>query len=225
MSDTRDLVILDVDGTLVDANYLHALAWLRAFEANDHRIPTYRIHRTIGMGGDKLVEELLGAQVEEKEGDALRKAWQKEYDKLSDEAYPLPGASELIRSVHERGFLVAIASSGEKDAVEKAIKSLDVDDYIDAIVSSADVEASKPDADLVHAAIDKVSADRAVMVGDTVYDVSAAAKAGLGCVSVLTGGFGAAELRDSGAEKVLDDLTDANDLDWGALVRTPTASE
>ncbi len=216
---TRDAILFDIDGTLVDSTYHHALAWHRAFTRYDVDVPMWRVHRTIGMGGDKLVEEVAGAEVEEKLGDDLRDAWSEEYAKVETEVDPLPGASDLVRRLADEGYVVALASSGEKGFSENALASLGVEEQVHTLVTSADVEASKPDPDLIGVTLEKVSPDRAVFVGDTPYDVEAAAKAGLGCVALLTGGFSKAELEEAGATLVVESLTELDDADWSSLMK------
>jgi HAD superfamily hydrolase (TIGR01549 family) len=217
---SRDAILFDIDGTLVDSTYHHAFAWHRAFARYEVDVPMWRVHRTIGMGGDKLVAEVAGQHVENEHGDDLRDAWSEEYAKVETEVDPLPGASELVHRLAGEGYVVALASSGEKHFSENAVKSLGIEDDVHTLVTSADVEASKPDPDLIGVALEKVEATRAVFVGDTPYDVEAAAKAGLGCVAVLTGGFSRAELEEAGASLVVEDLTELDGVDWSTLMKT-----
>ena len=220
MSDSpRDAILFDIDGTLVDSTYHHALAWHRAFTRYDVDVPMWRVHRTIGMGGDKLVGEVAGDEVEEKLGDDLRDAWSEEYAKVEPEVDPLPGAVELVGRVADAGYLVALASSGEKEFSENAVELLGVAEHLGTLVTSADVEDSKPDPDLIGVTLHKVQPARAVFVGDTPYDVEAAARAGLGCVALLTGGFSRSELEEAGAALVVESLTDLYDADWSSLMK------
>ena len=227
MSDdlSRDVVMLDIDGTLVDSTYLHARAWARAFARHGHVVPDWRIHRAIGLGGDKLVPELLGEDAERDHGDEVRDAWGEEYAALADEAHPLPGAAELVRTLHDQGWLVAAASSGEERFATPALESLGVSDLLDVVVTNAEVEQSKPSPDLLGVTLEQVGADRGVMVGDSIYDIEAASRIGLACVAVRTGGFGRAELEAAGAAYVIDDLTSAGEVDWAALMRAPDQRE
>ena len=140
---------LDVDGTLVDSTYHHAMAWHRAFAMIELRQPLWRIHRRIGTGGDHLVSAVAGEEVEARLGDDLRRAWGTEYDKLIVEVIPLPGAADLIRSLKEKGFPVALASSGPREHTECSADLLGVKDLVDAITSSADADSSKPAADIL----------------------------------------------------------------------------
>ena len=214
-----DAILFDIDGTLVDSTYHHAFAWHRAFTRHEVDVPMWRVHRTIGMGGDKLVAEVAGEDVEARHGDDLRDAWSEEYSKVETEVDPLPGATDLVRRLHDDGYIVALASSGEKKFSENAVKALDVADAVHTLVTSADVEASKPDPDLIGVTLEKVRAHRAVFVGDTPYDVEAAARAGLGCVAVLTGGFSRAELEEAGARLVVESLTELDDVEWSTFFK------
>jgi HAD superfamily hydrolase (TIGR01509 family) len=196
--------ILDVDGTLVDTNYHHALAWFRALRKHDLVIPLWRIHRHIGMGGDQIVAALCGEEVERTVGDDVRAAEGEEYSSMIDEVQLLPGARELVQELHERGCTIVLASSAKRGEVEHYLQLLDVEDAIDGYTTSADVDRTKPHPDLVQTALAKVGARRAVLVGDTTWDCQAAARAGIETIALLTGGFGADELRAAGARAVFE---------------------
>ena len=198
--------ILDVDGTLVDTNYHHAIAWYRAFRRHDLVLPIWRVHRHIGMGGDQLVEALAGEEVEREKGDDIRDAEKELYGELIDEVEPLDGAAALIRDLKERGHAVVLASSAKEDEVDHYLDLLDARDVADGWTTSADVEATKPEPDLVQAAVEKSGSEDAVMVGDSTFDCEAAERAGLKTVAVLTGGFSEQELRDAGAVEVFDSI-------------------
>ena len=205
-------VILDIDGTLVDTNYHHALAWYRAFRRNGEQLPIWRIHRHIGMGGDHLVAALCGDRVEDEKGEAIRDAEREVYMGLIDEVEPLRGARDLIAGLKDRGLVVVLASSAKADEVEHYLDLLDARDLADGWTTSADVEATKPEPDLVTTALQKAGTESAVMVGDSTWDCEAAKRAGIATVAVLTGGFSAAELRDAGAARVyhsVDELRDS----------------
>lgn len=201
-------VLLDLDGTLVDANYQHALAWFRALRGRGIVVPIWRLHRHIGMGGDQLVAAVAGDDVERRLGDDLRDAQHAEFLKMRGECEPLEGARELLVELHERAASVVLASSASQDDVEHFLGVLDADDVIDAWTTSDDVERSKPHPDIVHAALEKTNADRAVMIGDSRWDVEAAARAGLETICVLTGGWSKQELAVSGASGVFESLVD-----------------
>ena len=171
-----DTAIFDVDGTLVDTNYQHALAWFRAFRRYDITRPMWRIHRGIGMGGDLFVSEVAGREVEEAHGDDLREAWAEEFDQLIGEIQPFEGAHELLAEVKERGFRLVLASSGKTEHVEAFLDLIDGKSLADAWTTSDDVEKSKPEPDIVAAALAKVEGASGIMVGDSIYDAQAAAK-------------------------------------------------
>jgi HAD superfamily hydrolase (TIGR01509 family) len=198
------IFILDVDGTLVDTNYHHVIAWSRAFRRQDVTVPLWRIHRHIGMGGDQLVSAVAGGEVEESLGDEIREAQSQEYKQLIDEVRSMEGSRELIEDLKDAGGVVVLASSAKDWEVEHYLELLDVKELVDDWTTSADVEQTKPDPDLVHAALDKADCDpgEAVMIGDTVWDVEAAKRAGVETLAVLTGGFSKAELLEAGAKQV-----------------------
>jgi HAD superfamily hydrolase (TIGR01549 family) len=200
--------ILDIDGTLVDTNYHHALAWYRAFRQHGIVLPLYKIHRHIGMGGDHLVEALAGEEVEQEQGDDLRAAEGPLYMAMIEEVEPLEGARELIVELKDQDRPVVLASSAKEQEVEHYLDLLDARDLADDATSSADVEATKPEPDLVKAAIEKAGQDDAVMVGDSTWDCEAAKRAGIETVAVLTGGFSEQELRDAGASVVFDSIVE-----------------
>jgi HAD superfamily hydrolase (TIGR01509 family) len=212
--------ILDVDGTLVDTNYHHTLAWFRAFRQNDLVLPIWRIHRHIGMGGDHLVKALGGEEVEREKGDDIRAAESVLYAELMSEVEPLRGARELIEDLKQRGHGTVLASSAKAHEVEHYLDLLDARELADDWTTSADVEATKPDPDLVVAAVEKAGGGEAVMVGDSTWDCEAAKRAGLATIAVLTGGFSEAELRDAGALVVYSSIEDLRD----ALDETPLAA-
>jgi HAD superfamily hydrolase (TIGR01549 family) len=197
------IAILDVDGTLVDTNYHHAIAWFRAFLRHGVVVPIWRVHRHIGMGGDQLVAAVAGDEVEESHGDDIRDAESEEYKKLIDEVRTMEGSRELIEDLREQGNVVVLASSAKEWEVEHYIELLDAEPIIDAYTTSADVESTKPEPDLIKAALEKAGTDgEARLIGDTVWDVEAASRAGVETFAVLTGGFSEQELRDAGAREV-----------------------
>ncbi len=205
---SRPAAILDVDGTLVDTNYHHALAWFRAFRQHGHVIPIWRIHRHIGMGGDHLVSALLSDAVEQQEGDDIRAAEKALYLALIEEVEPLRGARALLEDLKDRGHAVVLASSAKADEVDHYLDLLDARELADDWTTSADVERTKPAPDLVLAALEKAGGSDAVMVGDSTWDCEAAKRAGLKTIAVLTGGFSEQELLDAGAASVFDSIDD-----------------
>jgi HAD superfamily hydrolase (TIGR01509 family) len=198
--------ILDVDGTLVDTNYQHALAWYRAFRRHGETLPIWRIHRAIGMGGDQLVAALCGEKLEEEKGDDVREAETALYGELMEEVEPLHGAKELIRDLKERGHAVVLASSGKADEVEHYVDLLDARELADGWTTSADVDVTKPEPDLVEVALRKAGGGAAVMIGDSIWDCEAGKRAGVETVAVLTGGFSEQELLDAGAVCVYESI-------------------
>jgi HAD superfamily hydrolase (TIGR01509 family) len=201
--------ILDVDGTLVDTNYHHALAWHRALHAHGHQVQMWKVHRHIGMGGDQILEALIGEKAAAADGEAIREAEAEGYKELIDEVEPLEGARELIEKLREEGNTVILASSAKQDEVDHYLDLLDARELVDGWTTSADVEATKPEPDLVNAALAKAgNDDPSVMVGDSVWDVEAAKRAGLPTLAVLTGGFSEDELREAGAVQVVEAIDD-----------------
>ena len=207
----RPIAVLDVDGTLVDTNYHHAIAWYRAFREHGLTMPVWRIHRHIGMGGDQLVAAVAGQRVEDRQGDSIRAAETALYAQLIGEVQPFADAPRLLELLDGRGQRLVLASSGKRDEVDHYLDLLDARDLIEAWTTSADVERTKPDPDLVVTAIDKVGGGEAVMVGDSIWDCEAAGNAGLQTVAVLTGGYSEAELREAGAVAVFRTLHDLID--------------
>jgi HAD superfamily hydrolase (TIGR01509 family) len=201
-----EAALLDVDGTLIDTNYHHALAWFRAFEQHGFVLPLWRIHRAIGMGGDQLVPALVGEDADEEKGDDIRDARDSLYQELIGEVEPLHGSRELILDLKERGVTVVLASSSPQHELDHYLELLDARDLADAWTTKDDVESTKPEPDLVNAALDKAGTGNAVMVGDTRWDVEAAAKAGVETACVMTGGWSAQELREAGAVAVFESV-------------------
>jgi HAD superfamily hydrolase (TIGR01509 family) len=200
-------VILDIDGTLVDTNYQHAIAWYRALARHGYTAQLWQIHRHIGMGGDQIITALIGEEGEEAAGDAIRAAEGEAYAELIGEVRPMDGARELLAELREDGATTILASSAKEGEVEHYLDLLEAHDLVDGWTTSADVERTKPHPDLVHAALEKAAAGvRAVMVGDSTWDVKAAMAAGIPTLAVLTGGFSEAELRDAGAAEVVESI-------------------
>jgi HAD superfamily hydrolase (TIGR01509 family) len=200
------VAILDVDGTLVETNYHHAIAWYRAFTQHDVELPVWRIHRAIGMGGDQMVAALAGDDVEKEKGEEIRTAEKALYMAMIHEVRPLPDARRLIEVLKERGHKVVLASSAKEEEIEHYIDLLDARELADDWTSSADVERTKPNPDLVQTALEKAGGGDAVMIGDSVWDVEAAKRAGIPTIAVRTGGFGHDELEEAGATCVFESI-------------------
>jgi HAD superfamily hydrolase (TIGR01509 family) len=200
--------VIDVDGTLVDTNYQHAIAWYRAFRDCGTVLQLWRIHRHIGMGGDQLVPSLTDERFERERGDEVRSAEKRHYMELISEVQPMEGARELMEALHRRGHTVLLATSAKPDELDRYLDLLDARELADGWTSSADVRATKPEPDLVKAALEKAGAapEQAIMVGDSVWDVKAAARAGVRTLGVVTGGFCEDELRDAGAIDVFESV-------------------
>lgn len=208
-------VLFDIDGTLVDSTYHHAVAWHRAFARITDVPPIWRLHRAIGMGGDRLVAAVTRDEVEEKHGDDLRDAWREEYAEIRTEVLPLSGAAELVRRLADDGFAVALASSGDPEFSREAMELLGIGSAVSTLLTSDDVDESKPHPDLIEETLSRLDGvESAVFVGDTVYDIESASRAGIGCLAVRSGGFGHAELEEAGALRIVDLVADLLEIDW-----------
>jgi HAD superfamily hydrolase (TIGR01549 family) len=210
-------IVLDVDGTLVDTNYQHAIAWHRAFREHGYRVAIWEIHRHIGMGGDQLVKSLVGEQGENADGDDLRDAHSQAYGKLIGEVEAMEGASELIAELDDAGATVILASSAAGEEVDRYVELLGAAERIAGATTSADAERTKPHPELVETALDKYGAGGPVlMIGDSTWDVKAAEAAGVPTLALLTGGFSEAELREAGAAEVAREITTIRErgTDW-----------
>src|ERR1700735_1738459 len=215
------IAVLDIDGTLIDSNYQHALAWYRALRLVGETYPVWRLHRRIGMGGDQVLTAVGGEDLERRVGDQAREQQGKEVDGLLEEMAPLPGARDLLVAIKARGHRLVLASSGQQSHVDVFLDKLDARGIADDWTSSADVEASKPAPDLLQVALEKLGAPGAssVVVGDSVWDVEAAKRAGMPAIVVRSGGFGDDELREAGAIAIYDTPGDLAK----ALADTPLA--
>jgi len=203
-------VILDVDGTLVDTNYQHAIAWHRALREFGYAVQVWRIHRHIGMGGDQIVAALVGKESEREHGDEIRAAEGEAYGELIGEVQAMEGSTELLRELREgEGTAVILASSAKQQEVDHYLNLLEARELVDGWTSSADVERTKPHPDLVETALAKAERDGpALMVGDSTWDVKSADAAGIPTLAVLTGGFSAEELREAGAAEVVESIAE-----------------
>jgi HAD superfamily hydrolase (TIGR01549 family) len=208
--------LLDVDGTLVDTNYHHALAWYRSFRAHGIALPVWRIHRHVGMGGDQLVPALVPG-IDRELHEAIEETRGQRYAELLDEVQPFDQAHELIQELKQREATVVLASSSPQDELDHYLDLLDAGDLADSWTTKDDVDATKPAPDLVEAALEKAGTREAVMVGDTPWDVQAASKAGVATVCVITGGFSRAELEEAGAAAVYVSVEELR----GKLEETP----
>ena len=204
--DGRSAVLLDLDGTLVDSNYQHALAWFRAFVDHGIVLPVWVIHRHVGMGGDQLVAAVAGEQAERELGDRLRRAESAEFARLRAECQPLPGVDELVSTLKREGLTVVLASSANDDDLDHFLGLLKLRDRVDGWTTADDVTRSKPHPDIVNVALEKAGTSEAVMIGDSGWDVEAASKAGIPSVAVITGGWSKQELLDAGAAAVYASL-------------------
>lgn len=195
-------VLFDIDGTLTDTNYLHVRAWRLAFTACGEDIASARIHRMIGAGSGVLLSELVGEERHD-----IKDRWREEFDRLKGEIAPFPHAADLLRAVSQRGLGVVLATSSEPDDADALVEALDAGDAVDAVTHSGDVDEAKPSPEVFEAALEKAGCgpEEAVVVGDTVWDIEAAGRCGLRCVTVLSGGISRGELEEAGAIAVYDD--------------------
>jgi len=200
--------LLDIDGTLVDSNYQHALAWYRAFRLQGITIPVWRCHRAIGMGGDQLVRYLAGDGFEAEHGDVVRDAEQALFAQMVAEVQPFAAARPLIEDLKALGCKVVMASSAPPQDTQRYLDLLDARALVDGWTDSGDVEATKPAPDLIEAALAKAGGGPAVLVGDSTWDCEAAKAAKVKTIAVRTGGFGVDELRDAGAIAVFESLAE-----------------
>jgi HAD superfamily hydrolase (TIGR01549 family) len=200
--------ILDVDGTLVDSNYQHALSWYRAFALHGIVVPVWRCHRAIGMGGDQLVPYLAGEGFDAEHGDEVRAAEHVLFAQMIGEVQPFEGARGLLEDLKARGSKIVLASSAKPEDIAHFMDLLDARELADGWTDSSSVARTKPAPDLVTAALDLVGGGKGVMVGDSTWDVKAAKKLKVPTVCVRTGGFGVDELRAAGAAEVFESIAE-----------------
>ncbi len=211
-------VLFDIDGTLVDSNYLHVAAWIEAFQSVGRNVPAWKIHRAIGMDSSLMLDELLGDDADEL-GDRAKNRHGEVYSSSAPELRALPGARDLITGLAGRGVRVVLATSAPEDELKLLRDVLDVDDFIHAVTSAEDVDQAKPDPGIVDIARERsgCASDRLIFVGDATWDMKAAGRAGLEAVGVLTGGISADELTGAGAKTVCEGAAEV--ADW--LSRDP----
>ena len=204
-----DTVVLDLDGTLVDSVYVHTLAWRAAFRDVGIEVPAHRLHRAIGLGGDRLVAHVSDDRVERAVGDTVRERHAHHLDARFHDITPTEGASDLLETLHERGLHLVVATSGDREMTDRLLGLVPgAHSFLEQTVSGSDAEESKPAGDLVAAALRAVGAASAVMLGDATWDAQSAAEAGLPCLGLLSGGITAAELTDAGCVAVYDSPAD-----------------
>lgn len=206
MTEAVRAVLFDVDGTLIDSNYLHVSAWHRAFTQVGHDVSSWRIHRAVGLDSDLIVDELDGSLTED-ERSRVKDLHSKFYNELVPQLRPLPAARDLVRACHERGWKVVLATSAPQDEADIQHECLQIDQWLRGATSGEDVQTAKPRPDIVEAALEVagVEPDEALLIGDTVWDVQAGARAGVAVIGLLSGGVSEAELREAGAIAVYRD--------------------
>src|ERR671916_2811937 len=202
------VVILDIDGTLMDTNYLHIEAWEQAFEEVGERPPRSRIHRQVGKGSDKLIPEFVK---DGEAGERVSELHSEFYAKLQDRGHPLPGAKELLASLVDGGYEVWFATSAKPEELEHHMEELEAEGKVAGVVSSEEVEGTKPAPDIFELALERAgsSPEETVAVGDAVWDVESANEVGIRTVAVLSGGaFSEEELKEAGAVAVYEDCAE-----------------
>src|SRR6201995_2930333 len=210
MTNELKAVLFGVDGNLVDPNYLHTVAWWEAFTQAGYDVPMASIHRAIGMGSGQMLDSLLPKDRDTDADADIKTAHSALYSVSWPRLQPRPGARQLLLACHDQGLRVVLASSADPDELTVLCAALDADEAIDAATSAGDVEASKPAPDLVQVALGQADADPAetVFIGDAVWDVHAAQRAGVPCIGLLSGGSSRGELPEAGAAAVHDGPAD-----------------
>jgi len=201
-------IVLDVDGTLVDSNYHHVVAWQAAFAEHGQSVTAWSIHRAVGMGADKLVPALLGDAAAEEFGAAVSAGHDTRFRRVIGDVQPLPGARDLLSALKRRGLAVVLGSSASAEEVDHYLDLLDATALVDHVTTAADVDRTKPDPDLIQTAVEQAGVPAVAMIGDTVWDCRAAAAADLRMLALLCGGISDAELRGAGAHSVHRDPAD-----------------
>lgn len=217
--------LIDIDGTLVDSNYLHVETWARAFSELELEVDDWRIHRCIGMDSSRLLAELLGEEAG-RYGDEAKRLHSRFFMENGPRLRTFAGARELLRTLDARGLTVVLSTSAPKDELATLLQVIDSEEAVAAVTSAKDVEEAKPEPDVVEAALREsgVEASDAIFIGDTVWDVVAAYRAGLGCIGVMSGGISRGELLEAGAVAVYDDVAQLlENLDESPIMQ-PVAS-
>jgi HAD superfamily hydrolase (TIGR01509 family) len=205
----RPGVLLDVDGTLLDTNYLQVLAWWQAFRDTGHpEVSMAACHRSIGIGSAELVTHLLGEDADDV--DEVVAAKGRRYEPLREQVAAFPRVDELLAACRERDLAVVLATSGEESDLEWMTPAIGGEDVVDGATTSGDVDSAKPAPDLLQTAVAAhgLDPDRTVAIGDTVWDVRAARDAGLPCIALTCGGISRADLLEAGADEVYEDPAD-----------------
>lgn len=202
------VVVLDLDGTLVDSVYHHVVAWQSAFRDVGRPVGALRLHEAIGMGGDRLVAHVAGASAEAAVGDDVRALHDKHFRAALRSIYALDGAAELVTEVADRGFRVALASSSEADLVDDLLDLVDSRGRIGTLLTGSDEVPSKPGPETVQEAVARAGGGSAIVIGDSVWDALSAEAAGARCIGLRSGGVGSERLTSAGASWVFDDPRD-----------------
>jgi HAD superfamily hydrolase (TIGR01549 family) len=222
--ETMPTAVVDIDGTLVDSNYQHVIAWSRAFARAGEYPPLREIHLHMGMGGDQLVASVAGDEFEAAHGDLVRDAEKELYEELMPEVRAIEGAGRMVESLSGAGWSVVLSSSAKAAEVDHYVELLGAGPHADGRTDSEDVEETKPSPDLIESALGKVEdVGDAIMIGDSVWDIEAAARAGVPAVAVLTGGFPEGTLRDAGAVEVLDSVAEITPESLSRLLSSASA--
>ncbi|WP_375478467.1 HAD family hydrolase [uncultured Jatrophihabitans sp.] len=210
MANDQRGILFDVDGTLVDTTFLHTVCWAEALRQHGLQVTASDIHHGIGMSSDKMLAHLLGEDRDTSADDAISEAHDTLYKLSWGRLTTLPGAADLLRECAKRGFTVVLASSASEQELQVLRETIDADDAVAQATSKNDAKSGKPAPDIVETALDSsgLAADRAVFVGDAVWDAEAAKKAGVTFIGLTCGGTPEADLRAAGAVEVWRDPAD-----------------
>lgn len=201
-------VLFDIDGTLVDSNFLHVDAWAHAFAEKGLTVPSWRIQRAIGADSSELLDQLLGEDRSDELTEAVKGLHDDHYTELAPRLQILDRATDLVAAIKAHGARVVLATSAPKQELDRLLELLDIDDDIYAVTSAEDVEKAKPAPDVISVALESggVEAANAIMIGDAVWDIQAAKTAGVEAIGLLSGGTGEGDLREAGAVEVYADV-------------------